>query len=246
MICSLYLVWTNLLPKLEEILEKQKKLNLKRRRNRRLAKRAVELRNSWNAFVTLLPNEQLRSTMPTASYVQNMRFMEKLMAEDDAKIPMTASRLRANTQPILDHISNRHKLVKCELVKLVHQSATAPPSDDLALLDRVSSIFHCPCRSQYDCHELLDYPSLMHHKHFKSSGSIWASLPVSMRVKSETAVMAAQVLEHLGLADAPNAQSGVHNNYLFLCRCGHPKLRDPVTLAVLVWSLDVHYALHHR
>jgi hypothetical protein len=240
------LVWNTIRPKLERMLQEQKESTLAFQRSLARESRFDEFAALWNVTLASIPADQ-QGTMPTYADVVKLPTVVAMIEEADAQLPVTKERWNTFRDAVMLEVEQCRRGIQRNLVALLRpgndtteDNVDTRPNDsgennDLQILSKPSSLFTCFCR------KLLGYSTLMDHAR---SHARCTPLLDMLHCESLVPAVVSQVMNVICLPDCTTLRDLEKLGEKFICACGHPAFRKPVTFIDLVrlpdFSRDVY------
>lgn len=184
----------------------------------------------------IIPKPQEISEIPTVN---------EMLFSGEGRIPVTKERWNTVVDCIPEQIDLfrqqvRYTLVnrlKCVPATLGNRYRLDGPNLDGACdsseLEQASAVFRCENRQSWGCKEVLvGISGILAHQHL--NGLCWTEICSNIRGDSEVKPVVAMILEATGLPKDTSLETLQDLGDKFLCRCGHPDHRDPMTFPSLV------------
>jgi hypothetical protein len=249
-------VWKTIQPKLEAMLEEEREDSLRRQHDTRLSQRRTEFRTIWDAFLTEIDDYE-RETMPTFRDTHLLPSVATMLDEDGAQIPATQERWEAIKESCLLEVEGHRSKIIRDLQMTMKKVKDGDQSDvdteimsDLGenapdVLSDPAAIFSC-CYNY--CKQLHSYPAILHHSYVDHGVSEWKTGKHGYSAQIPAAV--SMVLTAVGLPPTTTRADLDNVDGRFVCLCGHPKYRKPLTFVKLVRKLlhlslskSIHYPI---
>jgi hypothetical protein len=234
-------VWKTIQPKLEAMLEDERKENLKRQHETRLNARRKEFKPIWYAFLA----EVDRTTMPAFLDTVRLPSVAAMLDEDSAQVTVTQERWEAIKEScLLDVDGHRLKIIR-DLQTMMKKAKEAKDSDKSDVDDDMKP--HCDEQHELDvasdptalfnccynyCKQLNSYPALLHHSYADHNDLDWSK--GRYRYDDRIPSVVSMVLRAVGLPQTTTRADLDKLDGRFVCLCGHPKYRKPLTFVKLV------------
>ena len=241
-------VWKILRPKLETLLEQHKFAQAQKVIRIRRNEREWEFEPFWDEFVISRSWDATQPwTLPRFVDACELPAINKMLAEDESRIPVTAERWQAVVHSVPGELTEFANRVMCDVVKLLDASDLIDGTDtntidacedpDPSIFERATSLISCGVA---DCHNLFTFPAILQEEHvtpyryFNFCDRKWADLLSRLQHEPEVFRVASFVLKTLGLPnDTPLVAFDGFERKL-LCLCGNPKFRGPLDFRSLV------------
>jgi hypothetical protein len=232
------LVWKVIQPKLVGLIE-----DLKRTENQQIIRerrdlREYELQPFWDEFVLSHPwDDEKPWALPRFVDVCDLPVIDKMLAEDESRIQVTAERWGAVVALVPDEVKKFADRVMHDVVGLLRVAnsetnsrqygSTADDNEDMdpSIFERASSLLSCGISG---CKNLFPFPEILQEEHvtpyFNYLGRKWPDLLSRLRHEPEVFRTVSLVLKTLELPDdTPLAPFDAWDRK-FRCLCGNPKL----------------------
>jgi len=241
-------VWKILRPKLETILQEHALAQAQNVIRIRRDQREAEFEPFWDEFVV---SRSWDLTPPWAlpRFVDacELPAIDRMLAEDESKIPVTAERWQMAIDSVPDDLTEFANQVMRDVLTLLHTVnvkiddtatvGTYEEADPLSIFERASSLISC---GAVGCQNLLTFPAILQeehvtpYRHFSFHDRKWADLLSRLRYEPEVLRAASHVLKALGLPNNTQlaALDGIGRR--LLCLCGNPQFRRPLDFRSLV------------
>jgi len=246
------LVWKILRPKLETLLEEHKLAEAEAVIRIRRNQREREFEPFWDEFVH---SHSWGGAQPWAlpRFVDacDLPAIDKMLADDESKIPVTVERWQAVVGSVPDDINRFAHQVMRDIIRLlkvaeletncvkadVPTAVDAYEDMDPTIFDRASSLLSCGVT---DCQNLFTFPTILEEEHvtpyryFNFYDRKWSHLLSRLQHEPEVFHCVSLVLKTLRLPkDTPLAAFDEFDRKL-VCLCGNPKFQKPMDFRSLV------------
>jgi hypothetical protein len=245
-------VWNIIHPKLVAILEGHKQMTILSRRDQR----EREFEPLWDEFVISHSWDVEKSwAKPTFVDACELPVINKMLAEDEWTIQVTAERWQAVVRSMPDELIKFADQIMRDVVKLLKavNSETNSPNDIATAVDNeevdpsifgwASSLLSCGVSG---CKNLLTFPEILQEEHLTPCPNLkWSDLFSSLRHEPEVFRTVSLVLKTLELPDDTPLVAFDAFDRKLICMCDNPKFRGPVDFRSLV-SLEFQDVAYHR
>lgn len=250
MLCSYTLaaVWKVIQPKLVGLLEDHRRAENQKFIRTRRARRECEFEPFWDKFVLSYSWDSEKPwALPRFVDACDLPVIDKMLAEDESSIQVTAERWLAVVASVPDEIKKFADRVTHDMVRLLNavnsETNKYGPTTfnneevDLTIFERATSLLSC---GRSDCKNLLTFPEILQEEHvtpyqnFNFQDRKWPDLLSRLRHSPEVFRTVSLVLKTLELPDdTPLALFDAWDRK-FICLCGNPQFRSYMDFKSLV------------